>query len=130
MITSTSTEIPAADLEKFKPTVLRNVFFDTGSAELRSESFTELNRLKTFLDDNPDIKIQLNGHTDNVGSDTNNLTLSDNRAKSVFNYLVKNGIDSKRMTYKGYGETSPIETNDTDAGRQANRRTEFMITGN
>lgn len=130
VITSTSTEIPAADLEKFKPTVLRNVFFDTGSAELRSESFTELNRLKTFLDDNPDIKIQLNGHTDNVGSDTNNLTLSDNRAKSVFNYLVKNGIDSKRMTYKGYGETSPIETNDTDAGRQANRRTEFMITGN
>ncbi len=125
-----STEIPASALEKYKPTVLRNVFFDTGSAELRSESFIELNRLKTFLDDNPGISIQLNGHTDNVGSDTNNLTLSENRAKSVFTYLVENGIDATRMTYKGYGETSPIESNDTDTGRQANRRTEFMITGN
>ena len=125
-----TTEIPAADLEKFKPTVLRNVFFDTGSAELRPESFTELNKLKAFLNENQAIQIQVNGHTDNVGSDTNNLTLSDNRAKAVFNYLVENGIDSKRMTYKGYGETSPIETNDTDIGRQANRRTEFMVTGN
>ncbi len=125
-----STEIPASALEKYKPTVLRNVFFDTGSAELRPESFIELNRLKTFLDDNPEISIQLNGHTDNVGSDTNNLTLSDNRAKSVFTYLAENGIDKTRMAYKGYGETSPIDSNDTEAGRQANRRTEFMITGN
>jgi len=129
-VAAVNSEIPAADLEKFKPTVLRNVFFDTGSAELRPESFRELNKLKAFLNDNQAIQIQVNGHTDNVGSDTNNLTLSDNRAKAVFNYLVENGIDSKRMTYKGYGETSPIETNDTDIGRQANRRTEFMITGN
>ena len=125
-----STEIPASALEKYKPTILRNVFFDTGSAALKSESFIELDRLKTFLNDNSGIRIQLNGHTDNVGSDTNNLTLSDNRAKSVFTYLVENGIDAARMTYKGYGETSPIETNDTEAGRQANRRTEFMIIGN
>jgi len=125
-----SMEIPASALEKYKPTVLRNVFFDTGSAELRSESFIELNRLKTFLDDNPDVKIQLNGHTDNVGSDTDNLTLSGNRAKSVYTYLVENGISAARMTYKGYGETSPIDTNDTEAGRQANRRTEFIITEN
>ncbi len=125
-----STEIPASALEKYKPTVLRNVFFDTGSAELRPESFIELNRLKTFLDENSEISIQLNGHTDNVGSDTDNLALSDNRAKSVFTYLVENGIDKARMTYKGYGETSPIDSNDTDSGRQANRRTEFMITGN
>lgn len=125
-----NTEIPAVALEKYKPTVLRNVFFDTGSAELRSESFTELNRLKTFLDDNPGISIQLNGHTDNVGSDTDNLRLSGNRAKAVFTYLVENGIDKTRMTYKGYGEISPIDSNDTETGRQANRRTEFMITGN
>ena len=125
-----STEIPATALEKYKPTVLRNVFFDTGSAALKAESFIELNRLKTFLDENPKIRIQLNGHTDNVGSDTDNLSLSDNRAKSVFTYLVENGIDAARMTYKGYGETSPIETNETEAGRQANRRTEFMIIGN
>ena len=129
-VITASAEIPAAALEKYKPTILRNVFFDTGSAELRPESFTELNKLKTFLDDNPTIRIQLNGHTDNVGSDTDNLTLSDNRAKSVFTYLVENGIDKTRMTYKGYGETSPIDSNETDAGRQANRRTEFMIIGN
>lgn len=125
-----STEIPASALEKYKPTVLRNVFFDTGSADLRPESFIELNRLKVFLEDNSAIQIQLNGHTDNVGSDTNNLALSDNRAKAVFTYLVENGIKATRMTYKGYGETSPIDSNDTDAGRQANRRTEFIITGN
>ncbi len=129
-VITASAEIPAAALEKYKPTILRNVFFDTGSAELRPESFTELNKLKTFLDDNPTIRIQLNGHTDNVGSDTDNLTLSDNRAKSVFTYLVENGIDKTRMTYKGYGETSPIDSNETDSGRQANRRTEFMIIGN
>ncbi len=129
-VITASAEIPAAALEKYKPTILRNVFFDTGSAELRPESFTELNKLKTFLDDNPTIRIQLNGHTDNVGSDTDNLTLSDNRAKSVFTYLVENGIDKTRMTYKGYGEASPIDSNETDSGRQANRRTEFMIIGN
>jgi len=111
----------------YKPTILRNVFFDTGSADLRPESFTELNRLKQFLEEYPTVKIQLNGHTDNVGSDQDNLTLSDNRAKAVHTFLVENGIVATRMTYRGYGETTPIDTNETDIGRQANRRTEFVI---
>lgn len=126
VVTST-TEIPSASLPTYKPTVLNNVFFDTGSADLRPESFIELNRLKQFLDENPTLRIQLNGHTDDVGADADNLTLSDNRAKAVQDYLIAQGIDASRLRYKGFGESKPINSNDTEAGRQSNRRTEFEI---
>ena len=94
---------------------------------MRPESITELNRLKKLLVENPELQIQLNGHTDDVGSDEDNLLLSDNRAKAVHDYLIAEGIDENRLEYKGYGETMPIDTNDTPQGRQNNRRTEFEI---
>ncbi len=108
--------------------VLKNIFFETGSAKLKTESAAELNRLKNLLDENPTMKIQINGHTDNVGKNTENLSLSTNRAKSVYDYLLLQKINTNRLTFKGFGETSPIATNDTTEGRQLNRRTEFQIT--
>ena len=73
------------------------------------------------------MNIQINGHTDNVGSDADNLKLSDDRAKAVQDYLIKNGIAVNRLRYKGYGESQPIDTNDTEDGRRNNRRTEFVL---
>ena len=114
-------------LPKSKPIILKNVFFETAKADLRPESITELNKLKQLLEKNPSLQIQLNGHTDNVGSEEDNLQLSDDRAKAVHDYLVAEGIDKERLKFKGYGETMPIDTNDTPEGRQNNRRTEFEI---
>ena len=109
------------------PVVLRNVLFETGSAELKPESLFELNQLLQLLEKNSTLKIQLNGHTDNVGSDENNLTLSTNRAKAVKDFLIKNEIAANRLSHKGYGETKSIDSNDTEWGRQNNRRTEFVM---
>jgi len=109
------------------PIVLKNVFFETASAELKPISKIELDRLYSLLTDQPNLKIQLNGHTDNVGKDEDNLTLSKARAKSVFDYLVGKGISASRMRSKGFGETVPIASNDTEEGRQQNRRTEFQL---
>jgi len=103
------------------------VFFDTGSAELRTESFVELNWLKILLEENPQINIQINGHTDDVGTEEDNLVLSENRAKAVLNFLVENGIMTKRLSHEGFGESRPIESNDSPVGRQTNRRTEFVV---
>ncbi|MEO6040075.1 MAG: OmpA family protein [Saprospiraceae bacterium] len=110
-----------------KPIVLRNVFFEVGSAELRPESATELDRLATLLNENPTLRIQIAGHTDNVGDDRSNLVLSENRALSVLNYLVKKGVATARLRSKGFGETQAVETNDTAEGRARNRRTEFVL---
>ncbi|MEY4905005.1 MAG: hypothetical protein RLZZ292_2820 [Bacteroidota bacterium] len=110
-----------------KAIILKNIFFETGSAILKNESQTELNRLKTLLTDNPTLRIQLNGHTDNVGSDESNLTLSLQRAKAVYDFLIKNGITANRLAYKGFGKTQPIDNNTTPEGRQNNRRTEFVV---
>ena len=94
---------------------------------MRPESATELEKLKQLLTENPKMAIEIGGHTDNVGGPEANITLSENRAFAVYDYLVKNGIASDRLTYKGYGETKPIDANATDEGRQNNRRTEFII---
>lgn len=110
-----------------KPIILKNVFFETASAELLPVSITELNKLRDLLNEHSTMYIQLNGHTDNVGTDSDNMILSDNRAKSVREYLVGQGIGGHRMTAKGFGEHSPIDTNDTKEGRANNRRTEFLI---
>lgn len=110
-----------------KPVVLRNVFFATGSAELLPASLNELNRLKSLLEEKPGLHIQINGHTDNVGSDADNLELSAQRARAVYEFLVKEGIDPARLSYKGFGETNPVADNQTEAGRQLNRRTEFQV---
>lgn len=117
-------------LQKLRPgasIVLNNVFFETNKWDLKPESKLELNKLADLLKANPDKKIEIGGHTDNVGSDEANLTLSNNRAASVVTYLVKQGIDAGRLTSKGYGETMPVASNDTDESRSKNRRTEFKI---
>ena len=75
----------------------------------------------------PNLKIEISSHTDSKGANDYNFKLSDNRAKSVVDYLISKGISSARLVYKGYGEEKPISTNDTDEGRQLNRRTEFKI---
>jgi outer membrane protein OmpA-like peptidoglycan-associated protein len=109
--------------------VLRNIFFDFGKATLRPESINELNKLKKVMEENSTIKIEISGHTDNVASEEFNQKLSESRAKAVVDYLVQNGVAKERLTYKGYGKSQPIATNDTDEGRQENRRVEFKITG-
>lgn len=113
--------------DKPAPIVLKNIFFESGSAILLDKSFYELEKLYRLLNENPDMKIQLNGHTDNIGSEEDNQQLSENRAKAVYDYLIKKGIIADRLAYKGFGESQPIATNDTPEGRQQNRRTEFEI---
>lgn len=109
--------------------VLRNVFFDFDQSTLKSESFIELDKLADYLKENGTIRIELGGHTDNQGSAEYNEKLSLERAKSVHNYLISKGIDKERINYKGYGESQPIATNETEEGRALNRRTEFKIIG-
>ena len=109
--------------------VLRNVFFDFDKSTLKKESEVELNKLVDYLTSNKGIKIEIGGHTDNQGSQSYNELLSNDRAKAVYDYLVNKGINSDRMSYKGYGMSKPIATNDTEEGRALNRRTEFTIVG-
>ena len=107
--------------------VLRNIFFNTGSYELLPESKVELQKLIDFLNLNKTLFIDIDGHTDNVGSEEMNQKLSESRAREVFLYLVNSGIDERRMKYNGFGFTKPIIPNDTPEGRALNRRTEFRI---
>ncbi|TDG37571.1 OmpA family protein [Pedobacter changchengzhani] len=106
---------------------VNNVFFEFGKSELKKESFSELNRIASYLKQKPSVKIEMGGHTDNVGSDESNNKLSTDRAKSVQQYLVSQGISATRITFRGYGKTLPVATNDTDEGRALNRRVEFTI---
>ncbi|MDX1910166.1 MAG: OmpA family protein [Saprospiraceae bacterium] len=110
-----------------KPVVLRNVFFETGSAALRPESLGELDRLAQLLLEASELKIQINGHTDNVGDEVSNQKLSEQRARSVWEYLRTKGIAETRLLFKGFGESRPLEPNDTPEGRARNRRTEFEV---
>ncbi|PKP22030.1 MAG: hypothetical protein CVU05_05495 [Bacteroidetes bacterium HGW-Bacteroidetes-21] len=121
-------DVPLQKLAKDATIVLKNVFFKTDSYELDDKSINELNKLVALLKNNPGVKVEIGGHTDNQGSFEHNKTLSQNRAKSVYDYIVKNGINAKRMTYAGYSFSKPIATNDTEEGRALNRRTEFKIT--
>jgi flagellar motor protein MotB len=109
--------------------VLRNIFYETGKFELKPESFAELNKVIAFLKSNKNISIEISGHTDNVGDPKSNLSLSEKRARSVFDYLTQNGIETVRLSTKGYGESKPVADNSTEKGRSENRRTEIMITG-
>ena len=105
---------------------LKNVFFDFDRAELKPESYVELDKLADYLRKN-DIRIEIGGHTDDQGTDEYNDRLSENRAKAVYDYLVSKGIPADRLRYKGYGKRLPVAGNDTEEGRAANRRTEFKI---
>jgi OOP family OmpA-OmpF porin len=108
--------------------IKQTVFFEFNKATIKSVSFGLLNEVAQALKDNPKIKVEVQGHTDSVGSDARNLKLSQKRAESVRTYLVKQGVDSSRMVPKGYGETVPIADNRTKDGRAENRRVEFVIT--
>ena len=94
---------------------------------MRSESETEINRIAKILTDNPTLRVEISGHTDNIGKDDYNQWLSEKRAESVVKALIKLGIPASMLEFKGYGELDPISTNLTDEGRQENRRTEFKI---
>ena len=106
----------------------QTVFFDFNKATIRPVSFPLLDDVAQALKDNPKIKVEVQGHTDSVGNDAFNLKLSQKRAESVRNYLIKKGISSDRMDPKGYGENVPIADNRTKDGRDQNRRVEFVIT--
>jgi len=106
----------------------QTVYFDFNKATIKSVSFPLLDDVAQAMKDNPKIKVEIQGHTDSVGDDNYNLKLSQKRAESVKAYLVKKGIDSARMVPKGYGENVPIADNRTTAGRDQNRRVEFVIT--
>ena len=120
-------EIGLEPIKKGATVRLENIFFETDSYDLKPESKVELNEVVEFMENNPDVRIMLEGHTDNVGSRKYNLELSKNRARTVYNYLVDQGIDPERMEYKGYGFSEPVETNETEEGRARNRRTEMRI---
>lgn len=107
--------------------VLRNVFFDFDQSVLKKESYVELDKLVDYLNQTKSIKIELGGHTDNQGSAEYNEKLSLDRAKTVYDYLISKGISAERLTFKGYGMSKPIASNDTEEGRGENRRTEFKI---
>jgi len=120
-------DIELKKLEVGNVVVLKNIFFDSDKSEVKPESANELTRLIKLLNENPKTKIELSSHTDDVGPDEYNLKLSENRSKAVRDYLVSKGVASNRLVAKGYGESKPIDKNDTEEGRQNNRRTEFKI---
>jgi len=122
-------DIPLQIINNDEIVILKNIFFDTDKYDLKKESTVELNNLIKLLEENPSMKIEIRGHTDNQGSKQHNQILSVNRAKSVYTYLVENGISSERLSYIGFGMDKPIDTNDTEEGRANNRRTEFKVVG-
>ncbi len=119
--------VPLSPLTAGSVIALRNIFFNTASYELLPTSNAELDKLTALLKSNPTLRIELGGHTDNVGADAANMTLSDQRAQAVRDFVIAHGIDASRITAKGYGETKPVATNDTEEGRAQNRRTEVTV---
>lgn len=118
------------DLDRVKEgslVVLNNIFFDTDKYELKEKSTGELEKIIRFMNENPKIKIEISGHTDNVGAADYNRQLSLRRATSVYNYLIRHGIDAQRVRYKGFGDDKPVASNDSEEGRARNRRIEFSI---
>lgn len=106
---------------------LDNVLYNTGKAVLKASSSQTLDELVRILEQHPAINIEIDGHTDNEGNAETNMQLSEDRAHSVYNYLVSKGINKERLSYKGYGDTAPVASNDTEEGRAKNRRTEVKI---
>jgi outer membrane protein OmpA-like peptidoglycan-associated protein len=106
---------------------LKNIFFETDSYVINPKSYTELDNLVSFLKQNTTVALQVEGHTDSVGTYKYNMDLSTKRAKAISDYLVNAGIQQNRITYKGYGFTKPIADNQTEEGRKLNRRTEILI---
>jgi outer membrane protein OmpA-like peptidoglycan-associated protein len=122
-------DIALSPIEINANVVLRNIFFDVNKAELQPASQSELDKLAQLLLDNPGLRIEIGGHTDNIGTVADNLTLSNNRAKAVVNYLVAKKIPVTRLVAKGYGAGKPVADNKTEEGRALNRRTELKVIG-
>jgi OOP family OmpA-OmpF porin len=123
----TGKELKLAPIKEGTIVSLNNIFFDTGKSELRPESAPELDRLVITLNEFPKMTIEMRGHTDNTGSNEINNKLSQDRADAVREYFISKGIEPDRIASKGFGEAKPVATNDTDEGRQKNRRVEFVI---
>ena len=113
--------------EKPRRYTLDNVYFETGKADIRPSSFRFIDEVAEYMRLKKDLVIEISGHTDNVGTPESNLKLSQDRADAVRNYLIKKGVASGRVTAKGYGDTQPVSSNDSESGRQQNRRTEVRI---
>lgn len=123
-------EVPLEPIDTGSVVELKNVFFDVNKWDLKPESKAELDKLISFLVKNPNLKIELGGHTDNSGDKKFNLTLSANRAKAVYDYLVASTkVPATRLMYRGYGDSKPKVPNDTPENKAKNRRTEFKVTG-
>lgn len=130
-------DVPLIPLGSDKPVLLENVFFDLSKATLRPESFIELNKLVAFMKENGNLKIEIGGHTDTRGDAKDNQVLSENRALAVYNYLIEKGIEKERLTYKGYGESKPVMSDEQitklasdkekEKAHQSNRRTEYKV---
>lgn len=113
--------------KEFLQFAARNIYFDTGKATLQAESYKTLNGVADILLKYPRYNLKIEGHTDNVGNNENNRILSDERAKSCYEFMVSRSLGKDRMTYKGFGETKPISDNSTESGRHENRRVEFIV---
>lgn len=125
-----SLKIPLQPIEKGAAVILKNIFFDSNSDLLKKESEIELDKFVSLLNENPNLKIQINGHTDNVGKKEDNQKLSLNRANAVVKYFVSKGIKAIRLKAVGFGDTKPIADNNTEQGKNNNRRTEINVISN
>ena len=124
--TARGTEVDARGCAILRPTlVLRGVNFAVDSAEIDPSSFPVLDGVARILADNPDVRVEISGHTDNTGGRAHNMSLSQARAESVRNYMVSRGIAEARLDARGYGPTRPVASNDTEEGKAQNRRIEF-----
>jgi outer membrane protein OmpA-like peptidoglycan-associated protein len=110
-----------------KPYTINDILFASNSYEINDTIKTVLTEFAEYLRLNSKINVALQGHTDNIGSDQDNLLLSENRAKTVFQFLVSRGINKTRLSFKGYGSTRPISSNNSEEGRSRNRRTVFVV---
>lgn len=114
-------------IEKGSAVILKNIFYEVNAFALQERSLIELKKLKSFLALNQSVVIEIQGHTDNIGSRSYNQELSTQRAKNVYEALIRFGVDANQLRYKGYGDSQPIANNETDEGRSRNRRTQFIV---
>lgn len=120
-------DAPLRPIKHGESVVLKNVFFETGSYALKEESRVELQKLSSLIKANPSMAVEIGGHTDNTGSRQSNQILSENRAKAVYDFLLSAGVQAGKLTYKGYGDTVPVSSNETEDGKARNRRTAFTV---
>jgi outer membrane protein OmpA-like peptidoglycan-associated protein len=123
-------DVPMQPIKIGETIILKNIFYKTDSFALRKESKIELDKVVKFMNDYPEVKIEISGHTDNIGTAEYNQVLSENRAKSVAEYLINTSVPKERIAYKGYGYSKPVASNDTEEGRAQNRRTELKVIDN